>query len=86
MTRPPIGGPIGGPIRPPVERLIRPLAPRLTGPELPPIETGPEHDRTYVVEVFAGNRSLARGEGGSRKKAETTAAAAALAGGLGAAR
>ncbi len=46
-------------------------------------ESGPEHDRTYVVEVFAGNRSLARGEGGSRKKAESAAAAAALAGGLG---
>ena len=49
-------------------------------------ESGPEHDKTYVVEVFAGNRSLARGEGGSRKKAETAAAAAALAGGLGAGR
>ena len=49
-------------------------------------ESGPDHDRTYVVEVFAGNRALARGAGGSRKKAEAAAAAAALADDLGAAR
>lgn len=45
-------------------------------------ESGPEHDKTYVMEVLAGQRALGRGVGGSRRKAEAEAAAAALANGI----
>ncbi len=45
-------------------------------------ESGPEHAKTYVVEVVVGNRPLGRGSGSSRRKAEAAAAAAALAAGL----
>lgn len=45
-------------------------------------ESGPEHEKTYVVEVVVGNRPLARGSGSSRRKAEAAAAAAALSAGV----
>ena len=45
-------------------------------------ESGPEHDKTYVMEVLAGRRALGRGVGPSKRKAEAEAAAAALAGGI----
>lgn len=45
-------------------------------------ESGPEHAKTYVVEVVVGNRPLGRGSGSSRRKAEAAAAAAALAAGV----
>lgn len=41
--------------------------------------TGPDHDRTFTVEVIAGDRVLGRGSGKSKKLAETEAARAALA-------
>ena len=45
-------------------------------------ESGPEHEKTYVMEVLAGRRRLGRGTGRSKRKAEAEAAAAALAGGI----
>ena len=45
-------------------------------------ESGPEHEKTYVMEVLAGRRALGRGVGRSKRKAEAEAAAAALAGGV----
>jgi ribonuclease III len=39
---------------------------------------GPDHDRHFVVEVALGERVLGRGEGRSRREAETAAAEAAL--------
>ncbi len=39
---------------------------------------GPPHDRTFLVEVLAGNISLAKGSGRSKKEAEARAAAKAL--------
>ncbi len=44
-------------------------------------ESGPEHDKTYVVEVLSGRQALGRGSGGSKRKAEAEAAAKALAAG-----
>jgi ribonuclease-3 len=40
---------------------------------------GPDHDRHFVVEVDIDDRMLGRGEGRSRREAETDAATAALA-------
>jgi ribonuclease-3 len=40
--------------------------------------TGPEHQRRFVVEVAVGGRLAGSGSGGSRRSAETSAAAAAL--------
>jgi len=53
--------------------------------ELPPVyrcisETGPAHARVYEVVVEWQGRELGRGEGASKKEAETHAALAALAG------
>ncbi len=45
-------------------------------------ESGPEHEKTFVMEVLAGRRALGRGIGPSKRKAEAEAAAAALAGGI----
>ena len=45
-------------------------------------ESGPEHEKTFVMEVLAGRRALARGVGPSKRKAEAEAAAAALASGI----
>lgn len=42
------------------------------------IEKGPAHDRTFVVEVRAGDKILAKAKGRSRKAAEQTAAQKAL--------
>lgn len=42
------------------------------------VEKGPDHDKTFVVEVCAGERVLARSRGGSRKAAEQDAARKAL--------
>lgn len=42
-------------------------------------ETGPEHERTFTVEVRVGNKVLGRGSGRSKKAAETKAARSALA-------
>ena len=39
---------------------------------------GPEHRKHYVVEALLGGEVLGRGEGASRREAETAAAAAAL--------
>lgn len=41
-------------------------------------ETGPDHDKTFAVEVLAGNEILGRGTGKSKKLAETEAARLAL--------
>ena len=40
-------------------------------------EVGPEHDKTFTMEVRLGNRSLAQGEGKNKKTAEQMAAKAA---------
>jgi ribonuclease-3 len=37
-------------------------------------ESGPDHDRKFVVEVCIGNESVAQGEGRSKQEAETKAA------------
>jgi ribonuclease-3 len=42
-------------------------------------ETGPDHAKTFEVEVVAGGRVLARSEGMTKKEAEQAAAARALA-------
>lgn len=42
------------------------------------VEKGPAHDRTFVVEVCAGDRVLAKAKGHSRKAAEQAAAQKAL--------
>jgi ribonuclease III len=42
-------------------------------------EEGPEHEKTFEVEIVAGGRVLARGRGRSKKEAEKDAAARALA-------
>jgi ribonuclease-3 len=41
-------------------------------------EAGPDHDKTFTVEVMAGDRVLGRGSGKSKKLAETEAARSAL--------
>jgi ribonuclease-3 len=41
-------------------------------------ETGPEHEKTFTVEVLAGDNLVAQGRGGSKKAAEQQAAKAAL--------
>jgi ribonuclease-3 len=41
-------------------------------------ETGPEHQKTFTVEVVAGEDAVARGRGTSKKAAEQEAARAAL--------
>lgn len=41
-------------------------------------ETGPDHDKHFVVGVFAGSAFLAEGEGRSKQEAEQSAARAAL--------
>lgn len=41
-------------------------------------ETGPEHQKTFTVEVIAGENLVARGQGGSKKAAEQRAARLAL--------
>ncbi len=44
------------------------------------VETqGPPHDRTFVAQVYAGDRALARGTGRTKKEAESQAAKIALA-------
>jgi ribonuclease-3 len=40
---------------------------------------GPDHERSFVVEVSLGERVLGSGQGRSRREAETAAAEAALA-------
>ncbi|MCL0103895.1 putative dsRNA-binding protein, partial [Dehalococcoidia bacterium] len=40
--------------------------------------TGPDHDRIFVVDVFAGETFLGRGSGKSKRAAEQEAAVAAL--------
>jgi ribonuclease-3 len=42
-------------------------------------ETGPDHDKTFTVEVMAGSRSLGTGTGKSKKLAEAESARKALA-------
>jgi ribonuclease-3 len=42
-------------------------------------ESGPSHDRTFVVEVLLGERVVGRGEGASKRQAEQAAARMALA-------
>jgi ribonuclease-3 len=41
-------------------------------------ETGPDHDKTFTVEVLAGSRTLGKAAGKSKKLAETEAAHLAL--------
>jgi ribonuclease III len=41
-------------------------------------ETGPDHDKSFTVEVFTGSRILGTGKGKSKKLAETEAARIAL--------
>lgn len=45
-------------------------------------ESGPEHEKTFVMEVLAGRRALGRGVGPSKRKAEAAAAATALESGI----
>lgn len=42
-------------------------------------QSGPSHDRTFVVEVLLGERVAGRGEGSSKRQAEQAAACKALA-------
>ncbi len=43
------------------------------------VETqGPPHDRTFIAQVFAGNKGLARGTGRTKKEAESRAAKTTL--------
>lgn len=41
-------------------------------------ETGPDHDKHFIVGVFAGSAQLGQGEGRSKQEAEQSAARAAL--------
>ena len=41
-------------------------------------EQGPDHDKTFVVEVALNNRMVGRGSGSSKKRAEQAAAADAI--------
>lgn len=41
-------------------------------------ESGPDHDKNFVIEVIVGNRLRARGEGSSKSRAQQAAASAAL--------
>jgi len=41
-------------------------------------EDGPEHDKTFLVEVYIGGKPVAKGKGKSKKKAEQDAAKKAL--------
>jgi ribonuclease-3 len=41
-------------------------------------ETGPDHDKHFIVGVYAGSNKLAEGEGRSKQEAEQSAARAAL--------
>jgi ribonuclease-3 len=41
-------------------------------------EAGPDHDKTFTVEVLAGDEVLGRGTGKSKKLAETEAARLAM--------
>lgn len=41
-------------------------------------ETGPDHDKTFVVEVALNDRMVGRGSGSSKKRAEQAAAADAI--------
>jgi len=56
------------------------LQERLQADRLPPAEyrvveeSGPEHQKTFTVEVVTGNNLAARGKGGSKKAAEQEAA------------
>ncbi len=46
-------------------------------------ESGPDHDKTFVVEALCGGKPLGRGSAGSKRRAEARAAAAAISAGLG---
>ena len=41
-------------------------------------EAGPDHDKTFTVEVYLNSNCIATGEGHSKKKAEQDAARKAL--------
>jgi ribonuclease-3 len=41
-------------------------------------ETGPDHDKEFVIEVLCGRRVIGRGKGKSKKEAEQRAAKEAL--------
>jgi ribonuclease-3 len=41
-------------------------------------ETGPEHDKEFLVELYIDNEKISEGKGRNRKTAEKVAAAAAL--------
>ena len=41
-------------------------------------ESGPDHDKRFVVEVHLNSNVIGRGAGGSKKKAEQNAAKEAL--------
>lgn len=41
-------------------------------------ESGPDHDKTYIVGVFVGDEQMGEGSGSSKQKAETAAAENAL--------
>ncbi len=43
-------------------------------------ETGPDHEKRFVTEIFVGGKMLGRGEGWSKKQSEQEAAAIALEG------
>jgi len=53
-------------------RGMRPAEYRVAG------ESGPDHQKQFQIEVFVGGQFAGRGEGGSKKKAEQTAAGIAL--------
>ncbi|MFH0905230.1 MAG: ribonuclease III [bacterium] len=40
--------------------------------------SGPDHDRTFIVGVYVGDKLVSKGEGKSKREAETAAAAIAL--------
>jgi ribonuclease-3 len=41
-------------------------------------EAGPDHDKTFTVAVYVGDREIGRGMGGSKQHAEQAAATAAM--------
>ncbi|HOM43852.1 MAG TPA: putative dsRNA-binding protein [Bacillota bacterium] len=43
-------------------------------------EEGPDHDKTFEVELYLNNRIIGRGEGRSKKDAQQSAARDAIAG------
>jgi ribonuclease-3 len=59
-------------------RLQEELAQRGVVPSYTVVESGPEHEKSFAVEVYAGTDQIGVGTGTSKKRAEQAAAQAAL--------